>query len=214
MNGLIAVVLAGGQARRFGSDKLSATLGELTLLDHVLAGLPSGAEVIVVGPERPVAAPTAHPVRFVREDPAGGGPAAALVAGLRAALALAGPETSLAVLPGDAPFAGAGVAPLVAALGPGVPIAVAVDADGREQPLQLGLTVDGARALVRAAGPEAGANASARALVAQVPAVRIALSGGPLNAALNDPLYDVDTAADLTVLREELCGHLRNVDRA
>ena len=35
------VVLAGGESRRFGSDKLAAPLGGSTVLDHVVAGLPA-----------------------------------------------------------------------------------------------------------------------------------------------------------------------------
>ena len=80
---VVAVVLAGGESRRFGSDKLAAALDQQTLLDHTLAALPEEFAVIVVGPERP----TTRSVRFTREQPPGGGPAAGLVAGVRAALA-------------------------------------------------------------------------------------------------------------------------------
>ena len=82
MPGTWVVVLAGGESRRFGSDKLAADLDGRTLLDATLASVPAGLPVVVVGPARPVR----RDVRFVREDPPGGGPAAALVAGLTAAL--------------------------------------------------------------------------------------------------------------------------------
>ena len=36
-NNILAVVLAGGQSKRFGEDKNQAKLGNLTLLEHVLA---------------------------------------------------------------------------------------------------------------------------------------------------------------------------------
>ena len=36
-NNTLAVVLAGGQSKRFGEDKNQAKLGYITLLEHVLA---------------------------------------------------------------------------------------------------------------------------------------------------------------------------------
>lgn len=75
-----AVVLTGGSAVRLsGADKASIELGGLTLLEHALGALLDVDEVVVVGD--PV--PTTRPVTFTREDPAGGGPAAGLLAGLR-----------------------------------------------------------------------------------------------------------------------------------
>ncbi|MFL6155273.1 MAG: molybdenum cofactor guanylyltransferase [Marmoricola sp.] len=75
-----AVVLAGGTAVRLsGADKASIELGGLTLLEHALGALLDVDEVVVVGD--PV--PTTRPVTFTREDPAGGGPAAGVLAGLR-----------------------------------------------------------------------------------------------------------------------------------
>ena len=52
---VVAVVLAGGASRRFGSDKLAAVVDRQTLLDHTLAALPDGAAVVVVGPDRATA---------------------------------------------------------------------------------------------------------------------------------------------------------------
>src|SRR3712207_4114499 len=145
----VAVVLAGGTSRRFGRDKLAASLDGAagTLLDRVLSTLPDGAEVLVVGPERP----TERPVRFVREEPAGGGPAAALVTGLAAARD-EGVDV-LAVLPADAPGAGPAAALLRAgpADRPSVTAVVATDAEGHEQPLQLALRPAAARQLVATA---------------------------------------------------------------
>lgn len=190
---ICSVVLAGGSSRRFGSDKLSAPLGPERLLDRALRGLPGGAEIVVVGPVRPVA----MEVRFVREDPPGGGPAAALVAGLRAALT--GPAQLITVTPGDAPYAGDGAATLLAALRTDsfAWAAVGTDATGRRQPLQLALRREAAHALVAAAGRAGGAGKSARRLIA-------ALDDRVLQVPLPaDVLLDVDTTADLAALQDE-----------
>lgn len=134
-------------------------------------------------------------IRYVREDPPGGGPAAALVTGLRAALA--GPATAIMVLPGDAPGAGHAATVLAERLSAPDPVqaVIAVDADGREQPLQLALRRAAAEALVRAAGPAGAAGASARALVRTLdpPAVRHRLAA--------EATFDIDTPAHLAAWR-------------
>jgi molybdopterin-guanine dinucleotide biosynthesis protein A len=81
--GVWVIVLAGGAARRLGgADKPALTVAGRSLLDGVLdraAGLdPAG--IVVVGPHRP----TSAAVRWAREQPPGGGPLAALAAGLAA----------------------------------------------------------------------------------------------------------------------------------
>lgn len=155
-----AVVLAGGTSRRFGTDKLAHLVQGRPLLDHTLAGLPDDVDVLLVGPARV----TSRRVTAVREDPPGGGPTAALVAGLRHALA-DGAELVL-VLPGDAPGAGHAAGVLREVLLGGDDLAVlGVDVDGREQPLQLALRRAAAEQLVALAGPGAGAGESARRLV-------------------------------------------------
>ncbi|MEL0154684.1 molybdenum cofactor guanylyltransferase [Sphingopyxis sp.] len=55
---LLGAVLAGGQSRRFGSDKAQARLGGTTLLDHAVAALnPQCDRIVIVGRENgPVAA--------------------------------------------------------------------------------------------------------------------------------------------------------------
>ena len=206
----VAIVLAGGASRRFGRDKLAEAVGAgpdgATLLDIALAGLPADVEVIVVGPERLLARDVVH----VREDPPGGGPAAALVAGLRSALA--GPAEIIWVLPGDAPDAGGAAAALELALTSAGSV-VAVDAQGRLQPLQLVLRRSAAENLVRLAGPTGAHNVSARALVEALdpPAVRHRLD--PSGYA------DIDTPDQLRVWRAARSragddGDLRNVNRA
>ncbi|WP_369145260.1 NTP transferase domain-containing protein [Streptomyces sp. R44] len=125
-----AVVLAGGAARRLGgSDKPGVRIGGRTLLDRVLAACPDAGRTVVVAAPRP----TARPVRWTREDPPGGGPLAALGAGVR--------ETGadvLLVLSADLPFLdGATVRRLLDALdaAPEAEAALLTDAEGRDQPL-------------------------------------------------------------------------------
>ncbi len=74
-----ALILAGGAARRLGGcDKALLEVGGVPLLDRVLLATDGAANTVVVGPPRA----TVRPVRWTREEPAGGGPVAALAAGL------------------------------------------------------------------------------------------------------------------------------------
>ncbi len=78
---LRAIVLAGGRARRLGGrDKAALRLRGETLLARTLRAVP-GTPVVVVGPPT-VTVPRG--VLRVSEDPPAGGPAAGVVAGLRA----------------------------------------------------------------------------------------------------------------------------------
>ncbi|MBR7672565.1 NTP transferase domain-containing protein [Streptomyces daliensis] len=90
------MVLAGGGARRLGgADKPALTVGGRSLLDRVLSACADASATVVVGPRRP----THRPVTWVREDPPGGGPLAALDAGLRRTTA-----ATVLVLSADLPF--------------------------------------------------------------------------------------------------------------
>lgn len=93
------LVLAGGRSSRMGADKITATVGDRSVLGRVLAAC-APADVIVAGPPRLASALPAGAM-LVREDPPFGGP----VAGLRAAVAALPPKTDLvAVLAGDQPL--------------------------------------------------------------------------------------------------------------
>jgi molybdopterin-guanine dinucleotide biosynthesis protein A len=95
--GWAAVVLAGGTAVRLdGADKASLEHGGRSLLEHALAAVAAATEIVVVG--EPV--PTSQPVTFTRESPAGGGPLAALCAGVAA---LVGRPRLVVVLAVDMP---------------------------------------------------------------------------------------------------------------
>ncbi len=129
MGSLAAIVIAGGEARRFGADKLALRDAEgRSLLATTVAGVARVADpIVVVGPER--ALPT--PVIWTREAPPGGGPCAALIAGIAC---LPHDVTHVAVLAADAPAGGASIPALTRVIDDAA-AAVVTDASGREQPM-------------------------------------------------------------------------------
>ncbi len=181
------VVLAGGTSRRWGGrDKTAALLGGSAVLEHAVTGLAAGAgvglaDVVVVAPPDHPARAALPGVRWVREEPSGGGP----VAGLAAAVAVLGPGVEVVVVgAGDAPFAGAAVRPLLDAVTPGLDGSLGTDPDGHDQPLLAVYRV----AALRAALPP-GPGGRLRDVVA---ALRLARVPVDARAAL-----DLDTPADL-----------------
>lgn len=94
---LAAMVLAGGEARRFGADKLALQVEGASLLQRTLSAVAAADPVVVVGQRRPVT----MPVRWTREDPPGSGPLAAVRAGLRELPSRSG---LVAVLAADHPY--------------------------------------------------------------------------------------------------------------
>jgi molybdopterin-guanine dinucleotide biosynthesis protein A len=182
-----AVVLAGGASQRFPPDKLAQLVGDEPLLDRALASLPEDFRVVLVGPAREVA----RPVIFTTEDPPRGGPAAALIAGVRTALAE--PSDAIVTLPADAPLGGRAATTLLSHLEsePSIEAVVGLDAHGREQPLHLALRPAAARTLVAAAGPGGAAGVSARRLL---DALRPGLISHELAPA---ELWDIDTLDQL-----------------
>ena len=126
-----AVVLAGGKARRLGgADKPGLEVGGVPLLERVVAAVADADIVVVVGPPRALALP--RPVLWCQEQPPGGGPVAALSAGLR----VTGAEI-VVVLAADLPWIAPAVPDLIAALGPPgrADVAVLTDRDGRRNHL-------------------------------------------------------------------------------
>ncbi|MFD4724475.1 NTP transferase domain-containing protein [Streptomyces seoulensis] len=189
-----AVVLAGGGARRLGgADKPGVRVGGRALLDRVLAACADAATTVVVADPRA----TARPVRWAREEPAGGGPVAALDAGLRLTTA----EYAV-VLSADLPFLGADtVHRLLAALRDSdADGAMLTDDDGRDQPLVA-----------------AYRTASLRGTLADLATDRDGLTGLPLRrltgalrlTRLTGPLasFDCDTWEDIAHARARIREH-------
>ncbi|MEU9340499.1 NTP transferase domain-containing protein [Streptomyces sp. NPDC048278] len=189
-----AIVLAGGAARRLGgADKPSVRVGGRPLLDRVLAACAGARRTVVVAAPRP----TSRPVRWTREDPPGGGPVAALDAGLRHTAA----DCAL-VLSADLPFLEeATVERLLSVLHTtGADAALLTDADGRDQPLVA-----------------AYRTAALRHALSDLAAGDRGLTGLPLRrltAALNltrvpDPLasFDCDTWDDIADARARIREH-------
>lgn len=154
MGALAAIVVAGGEARRFGSDKLALRdAGGRGLLEVTVAGVSALADpVIVVGPERDIDTE----VVWTRETPAGGGPCAALIAGLAL---VPDDATHVAVLAGDAPEGGKAVTALRQVIDDAA-AAVVTDATGREQPMTAVYALGPLREVVSTYGD--GANRSIR----------------------------------------------------
>lgn len=124
-----AIVLAGGRATRLdAADKASVVVDGTALVDHVFAAVRGCTPIIAVGPDS-----LSRPgIRVVREQPAFGGPVAAISAALRALEESDATETWL--LACDLPRAQDLVALLGAvAIPDDADAVIAVDADGREQ---------------------------------------------------------------------------------
>jgi molybdopterin-guanine dinucleotide biosynthesis protein A len=128
-----AVVLAGGDARRLGGvDKPMTTIAGTPMLLRVLDAVSGARSTVVVGPPRELGLFTGR-VTWAQEDPPGGGPVAALAAGVAV---VDDPSPITVVLAADLPFVATAVQPLLDAAGiADVDGALLVDAEGRDQPL-------------------------------------------------------------------------------
>ncbi|MDT4941279.1 MAG: hypothetical protein QOJ34_1368, partial [Pseudonocardiales bacterium] len=122
-----AIVLAGGAATRLGgAAKPQLKVGGRSLLDRAVAAVHDADRVVVVGPVQAVARQSVErPVLVCQEDPPGGGPVAAIAAGLAHTEA-----DVLVVLAADLPWVAPAVPLLVAAL-PTSGVALLLDASGR-----------------------------------------------------------------------------------
>lgn len=187
-----ALILAGGEARRLhGADKPMVEVGAGTLLDRVVeacAPSASGGRLIVVGPPRA----TSREVRFVREDPPGGGPVAAIAAGLEACS-----SRWIGVFAADLPFLTVeAVHRLWMACADAAADhdgAVSLDAEGREQWLAAVYRRDALLGKIAEHGPDGVPGLPLRKLVGALRLVRITQPG--------HAVFDCDTWEDVDAAR-------------
>ena len=177
MKDFAGIVLAGGAARRLsGVDKPMLEIGGKPLLRRAIDALEAASPVVVVGPARR----GVTGVVWTREDPPGGGPVAALAAGL--ALVERSP---VAVLAGDlVTIASSTVDRLRGALGEHDG-AVLVDGEGHRQWLIGVWRTESLRAVL----PAAPGGASLRAVLGGLDVAAVPADAGEG--------ADVDTPADL-----------------
>lgn len=175
------MVLAGGSGRRLGGvDKPGLVVDGVSLLERVLSAVVDAERTVVVGPERE----TARLVTWACEDPPGGGPVAALAAGLALVDAPA-----VALLAADLPFLeAANVRVLRDAMGDRDG-ALLLDADDRDQ-LLVGVW---RTTSLRAALPSIVGGARLGAMLGGLDAVRVRVEGRPW--------FDCDTEDDLAAAR-------------
>lgn len=190
-----AIVLAGGAARRLGgADKPGLSVGGRALLDRVLAACAGAATTVVVGPRRP----TVRPVSWTREAPSGGGPVAALGAGVRRTTA-----PWVVVLSADLPFLGPETvaALLSAAESGGREGALGTDPDGRRQPLVAVYRTEPLRRELALLAAEHGglAGLPLRLLTAELDLAAVATS--------KLASFDCDTWDDIKVARAHIREH-------
>ena len=189
-----AVVLAGGAARRLGgADKPGLRVGGRALLDRVLTACADARTTVVVAGPRP----TARPVLWAREDPPGGGPLAALGAGLHHTTA-----EQTVVLSADLPFLGtATVRRLLSALHTSDAEGVLLtDADDRDQPLVAAYRTHALRRELAALATEHGS-------LTGLPLRR--LTGALRLTRVPDPVasFDCDTWDDIATARARIREH-------
>ncbi|MBB4784071.1 NTP transferase domain-containing protein [Streptomyces rapamycinicus] len=187
-----AVILAGGAARRLGGvDKPALRVGGRALLDRVLDACRGAGRTVVVGPRRP----TARPVRWTREDPPGGGPVAAVDAGIRQTTA-----PVVLVLSADLPFLTPETVETLLTGLQGTEGVVLIDPDGREQPLVAAYRAEPLRREIALLATEHGGlgGLPLRLLVSELALAR-----------LKHPTasFDCDTWEDITTARARIREH-------
>lgn len=199
-----AVVLAGGAATRFGSDKLATRRGGTTLLGSVLRGAAQHAgRVVAVGPQRDRADAEGGPdITWTTEDPVGGGPAAAVTA----ALHIVDAEIVL-LLAGDAPDGPDAAPALLHALTehPSADAVIVVDSHDRPQMLcgayrsaSLRRRLDDLARLRQAAGVASSPDGPADAALLRGASMRDVIEGLVIVHVVDrwGAADDVDTPAD------------------
>ena len=109
-----------------GVDKATIVVAGRSLLERSLSAVESASVTIVVGPVRE----TSRSVLWARESPPGGGPVAAIAAGLTHVV-----SDSVAIVAVDLPLLSSQIIEELDAAGAGLEGAICVDEQGRDQPL-------------------------------------------------------------------------------
>lgn len=176
------IILTGGTSRRMGQDKASVDFGGSSILEFVVGLIPPGTPIMVVGEHTDI------PVTYVREEPAGGGPVAAIDAALPHISSV-----SFRVIAVDTPF---GVPWLFQQkLPPGEEALIPLNTKGKPHYLCAEYnTASVAHAINRLGGPR---NASMQDLVSKL--TKVAYLDNPHTETLTstEVLLDVNTPADL-----------------
>jgi molybdopterin-guanine dinucleotide biosynthesis protein A len=177
-----AIVLAGGASRRLGGvDKAMIRIGDRPMLAHVLAACADADRHIVVGPRRPGISAV-----WCTEDPPGGGPVAAIAAGVAVVQA-----PVVVLLACDVPYTTTEtLRSLLAAKSHDG--AILVDEDGQDQPLLGAYRVESLTQALHALGPPY-TGTPLRELVARLSLIRVPDSTGAGR--------DCDTWEDVEVAR-------------
>ena len=166
------IILTGGTSKRFGSDKTEALINDKTLLKYLTEGL---SNLVIVGPETDLEAV------YVREEPAGAGPVAAIDAGLRAV------DTDLvSIFATDMPFAPRVLPQLINSLINDA--ALPMDCEGYAQPLAGVYRTEKLRSALESLGNLE--NKSVRELISKLEIDRVPL-------VETEFLLDIDTKEDL-----------------
>lgn len=183
-------MVTGGSAQRMnGVSKPELEVGGSSLLGRVVGALGDARRVIAVGPR----VGTAPVDVWVREEPPGGGPVAALTAGVTDVDA-----PFVALVAGDLPFlTPAAMTQLRTSADPGT-VALAVDDRGRDQYLLAVWPTAALRRALASAGPAHGLALRSvyRGVAARrIDVHRVSLPGAP------PPWWDCDTPEQLAQAR-------------
>jgi molybdopterin-guanine dinucleotide biosynthesis protein A len=177
-----AMILTGGTSSRFGSDKSQALLGSHSLIEILLTNLPANMEIVIVGPNIPSAS---RPVSYAREDPSGGGPVAAIHAGLDLIH-----SEFVVIIATDMPFAHQVLALLMANLPETEDATIPLDFQGVRQTLCALYRVGSLRQALAKLGDTHGQSMRNLTQLLSVKELR-------LEPSLQHVLLDIDTPSDL-----------------
>jgi molybdopterin-guanine dinucleotide biosynthesis protein A len=186
------MILTGGASSRFGSDKSQALLGSNSLIENLLAGLPSEIEIVIVGPQMQS---TSRPVQYARESPSGGGPVAAIHAGLDLIH-----SEFVAIIATDMPFAHRILNVLIANLPENEDATIPLDSQGVRQTLCSLYRTESVRRAIAELGVTHGQSMRNLTHLLSVRELQ-------LEPSLQRILLDIDTPSDLeqaiTLSKEE-----------